>query len=101
MDDGDRDADGYKLLPGDKALVSGMVDDDMFEATSIEAYSVSVFVGNINTTFYASPVDEDRVFLVARGSVIHGPAFAVVPAVGSNFGCIGLDRVGLFSQFIN
>ena len=58
MDDGDRDADGYKLLSGDKVIVSGMVDDDLFEITTIEAYSV--FVENIGTTFYASPIDEDR-----------------------------------------
>lgn len=57
MDDGDRDADAYKLLAGDKVTVTGRVDDDFFESTTIEASSV--FVENLNTTFYASAVDEE------------------------------------------
>ena len=32
MDDGDRDADAYKLLQGDKVTVAGRIDDDFFEA---------------------------------------------------------------------
>lgn len=57
MDDGDRDADAYKLLKGDKVTVSGRIDDDFFETTKIEASSV--FVENLGTTFYASAVDEE------------------------------------------
>lgn len=57
MDDGDRDADAYKLVKGDKVNVSGMIDDDFFETTTIEAGSV--YVENIGTYFYASPVDEE------------------------------------------
>ncbi|MDX1379866.1 MAG: hypothetical protein R3233_02040 [Xanthomonadales bacterium] len=57
MDDGDRDADAYKLLKGDKVTVSGRIDDDFFEMTKIEASSV--FVENLGTTFYASSVDEE------------------------------------------
>lgn len=57
MDDGDRDADAYKLLKGDKVTVSGLIDDDFFETTKIEASSV--FVENLGTTFYASAVDEE------------------------------------------
>jgi len=57
MDDGDRDADAYKLAGGDKVTVSGRVDDDLFETTTIEA--ASVYVENIGTTFFASPVDEE------------------------------------------
>jgi len=57
MDDGDRDADAYKLLPGDQVTVSGRIDDDFFETTTIEAYSV--FVKNLNTTFFASALDEE------------------------------------------
>ncbi len=57
MDDGDRDADAYKLLPGDEVTVSGRIDDDFFETTTIEAYSV--YVKNLNTTFFASAVDEE------------------------------------------
>ena len=57
MDDGDRDADAYKLLKGDKVTVAGRIDDDFFEMTKIEAGSV--FVENLGTTFFASSVDEE------------------------------------------
>jgi len=59
MDDGDRDADGYKLVPGDVVNVSGMIDDDFYETTTIEA--ASVFVEKLGTTFYASPIDEEEI----------------------------------------
>ena len=35
MDDGDRDADAYKLLHGDKVTVNGLIDDDLFEMRTI------------------------------------------------------------------
>jgi hypothetical protein len=57
MDDGDRDADAYKLLSGDRVTVSGRIDDDFFEFTKIEASSV--FVENLGTTFFASSIDEE------------------------------------------
>jgi len=57
MDDGDRDADGYKLLSGDKVTVNGKIDDDFFEKTSIEASSV--YVESVGTLFFASAVDEE------------------------------------------
>lgn len=57
MDDGDRDADAYKLVKGDKVTVSGKVDDDFFEIATIEASSV--FVENLGTTFFASAIDEE------------------------------------------
>lgn len=57
MDDGDRDADAYKLLKGDQVTVSGRIDDDFFETTTIEAYSVHV--KNLDTTFFASALDEE------------------------------------------
>lgn len=57
MDDGDRDADGYKLYNGDEVTVTGLIDDDFYEMTTIEASSV--YVENIGTTFYASAVDEE------------------------------------------
>ena len=61
MDDGDRDADGYKLLEGDEVRVRGAVDRDFFETTTIEASSV--YVKKVETTFFASAVDEeDRFF---------------------------------------
>lgn len=57
MDDGDRDADAYKLLTGDKVTVSGRIDDDFYEMTKIEASSV--YVENLGTTFFASAIDEE------------------------------------------
>lgn len=69
MDDGDRDADGYKLLPGDKVTVSGMIDDDLFEKTTIEASSV--YVEKLGTSFFASALDdEDYYFDVTTPIVI-------------------------------
>jgi len=68
MDDGDRDADAYKLLKGDKVTVSGRIDDDFLETTKIEAGSV--YVENIGTTFFSSSVDEETSEgLVAKISV--------------------------------
>lgn len=58
MDDGDRDADGYKLMEGDKVSVSGTVDDEFYENTTIEAGTV--YVENIGSYFYASPYDVDN-----------------------------------------
>lgn len=68
MDDGDRDADAYKLLPGDEVTVSGIVDDDFFEATTIEASSV--YVADLNTTFYSSSFDDE---------LVEGPAYYWYP----------------------
>ena len=57
MDDGDRDADAYKLLKGDKVRVTGLIDDDFLELRTIEASSVTV--EKLGTTFYASAADEE------------------------------------------
>jgi len=57
MDDGDRDADAYKLMKGDKVTVTGRVDDDFLETTTIEASSV--YVENLGTTFFSSSIDEE------------------------------------------
>lgn len=57
MDDGDRDADGYKLLPDDKVTVYGRIDDDFYEMTKIEAGSV--YVETLGTYFFASSADEE------------------------------------------
>lgn len=61
IDDGDRDADAYDLLPGYKVAVTGRVDDDFLETASIEARSV--YVENLGTYFYASPQDEEDTFV--------------------------------------
>jgi uncharacterized protein YdeI (BOF family) len=63
MDDGDRDADAYKLIAGDKVTVNGKIDDDFFQKTTIEASSV--YVEKLGTYFYASPADEEDVEFVA------------------------------------
>ena len=68
MDDGDRDADAYKLFRGDKVTVSGKIDDDLYEITKIEAGSV--FVEKLNTTFFASAVDEEDALVVTTTPVI-------------------------------
>lgn len=68
MDDGDRDADAYKLIPGDKVTVSGKIDDDLYEVTKIEASTV--FVEKLNTTFFASAVDEEDVLVVTTTPVV-------------------------------
>ena len=43
-------ASGYKLVKGDKVSVSGAIDDDLFERTTIEASSV--YVESLGTNFY-------------------------------------------------
>jgi uncharacterized protein YdeI (BOF family) len=58
MDDRDRDAEAYRLLPGDEVSVTGRVDSGFFERTTIEA--ATVHVKNIDTTFYASAVDDEE-----------------------------------------
>jgi len=60
MDDGDRDADAYKLVKGDKVTVNGRIDNDFYELTTIEASSV--YVEKLGTYFYASSVDDEDVF---------------------------------------
>jgi len=57
MDDWDMDADGYKLMEGDKVTVNGYVDDDLYDTRTIEASSV--YVEDLNTYFYASATDEE------------------------------------------
>lgn len=57
MDDWDNDADAFALLTGDRVTVTGKVDDDFFEATTVEASSV--YVEKLNTYFYASAADEE------------------------------------------
>ena len=64
MDDGDRDADAYKLMEGDQVNVIGKIDDDLFETTTIEASTV--YVEKLGTTFFASAVDEEDVVLSAE-----------------------------------
>jgi uncharacterized protein YdeI (BOF family) len=69
MDDGDRDADAYQLIRGDKVTVNGRIDDDFFETTTIEASSV--YVEKLGTYFHASPIDdEDRSWAIVPSRVV-------------------------------
>lgn len=57
MDDDDREADAYKLMPGDTVTVNGVIDDDFLDVRSIEARSV--YVANVGTTFFAGATSKD------------------------------------------
>lgn len=57
MDDFDFYPDGRGLMENDQVIVYGVVDDDMFEARTIEASTV--YVENLGTSFYANPADEE------------------------------------------
>ncbi len=57
MDDRHWNPDGYKLVEGDKVRVTGMIDDDAFETTKIEAGSV--YVESLGTHFFANASDEE------------------------------------------
>lgn len=68
MDDRDRDADGYKLMKGDKVNVSGRIDDDFYEKTTIEAGSV--YVEKLGTSFYASALDEEETYVDVYSPIV-------------------------------
>lgn len=57
MDDWDWYREGRALLPGDPVVVTGKVDDDLWQSKRIEASSV--YAKNLNTYFYASGADEE------------------------------------------
>jgi uncharacterized protein YdeI (BOF family) len=57
MDDWDAWGDAWPISSGDQVTVYGAVDDDLYEAATIEASSV--YVENLNTYFYASAADEE------------------------------------------
>lgn len=57
MDDWDTYGDAYGLLDGDDVTVYGRIDNDFYEARTIEASSV--YVDSLNTYFYASAADEE------------------------------------------
>ncbi|RUO58575.1 DUF5666 domain-containing protein [Pseudidiomarina insulisalsae] len=84
MDEHDRDATEYQLVPDDKVTVTGLIDDDFYESTSIDARSV--YVQNIGTTFYSSVVDQDTPKFTFSLPVeisevtVHGTVTSVNPA---------------------
>lgn len=57
MDDWDLDADAAPLLEGDNVTVYGVIDQNLFTDTTIEAGSV--YVESLGTYFFASAVDEE------------------------------------------
>ena len=68
MDDDDRAAETYRLAYGDRVRVTGRVDDDLFENTSIEAHTV--YVHEIGMAFYADPVDEEIPHIVGPAEIV-------------------------------
>lgn len=70
MDDGDRDADAYKLLVGDKVTVNGMIDDGFFQKRTIEASSV--YVEKLGAVFFASAADENDVLVTLTPPLVVG-----------------------------
>jgi uncharacterized protein YdeI (BOF family) len=82
MDDHDRDADGYVLRNGDEVKVSGLVDDDLFESTSIEASSV--YVEKLGTYFFAHSADEEDVPLIIASTNADSSIIGTVTGVGAN-----------------
>lgn len=78
MDDGDRDADAYALLPGDKVRVIGRVDDDFMQSLTIDAHSVQV--DKLDTTFYSSAadrsaMDEDAMWMTVTAPITMSETF--------------------------
>jgi len=63
MDDWDRYDEARPLSEGDQVTVYGRIDDDFFEATTIEAGAV--YVAGLNSYFYASSADEEGIPAVA------------------------------------
>lgn len=58
MDDWDWYREGKALAEGDEVVVTGRVDNDLYDAKKIEASSV--YVKDLNTYFYASGADEEN-----------------------------------------
>ncbi|WP_237055103.1 hypothetical protein [Microbulbifer sediminum] len=71
MDDWDWYPEGRALLPGQEVIVHGRVDDDLYELRTIEASSVHV--DSLNSTFFASALDEEDIPSVYVGSYFSFP----------------------------
>lgn len=63
VDDWDFAQEGQSLLPGDRVSVTGRVDQNLFDAQSIEASAV--YLHNLNVVYYASAADEEEFGLAA------------------------------------
>jgi uncharacterized protein YdeI (BOF family) len=60
MDDWDWYAEARPIQKGQKVVVTGRIDDDLFQRRTIEASSV--YVESLDTYFYASSADEENRF---------------------------------------
>jgi len=60
FDDWDPEPDAYKLKKGDEVVVTGRLDDDFLHGKTLEAGSV--YVKDIEETYYANPRDEEAAF---------------------------------------
>lgn len=82
MDDWDAEPEAYKVVPGDKVTVNGIVDDDLFEERTIEAGSV--YVEGLNTYFYASAADEEDTFITIATPIIDSSVLVQGEVTGKN-----------------
>ncbi|WP_237066361.1 hypothetical protein [Microbulbifer guangxiensis] len=71
MDDWDWYQEGQALLDGQEVIVYGRIDDDLYEIRSIEA--ASVHVDSLNSTFFASALDEEDINNIYVGSYFAFP----------------------------
>ena len=70
MDDGDRDADAYKIYNGDEVTVTGLIDDDFYEVTTIEASSgLRLMTVEVDEMPY-NPVDDEGYQKLEAGDVV-------------------------------
>lgn len=60
FDDWDPEPDAYKVKKGDEVIVTGRLDDDFMHGKTLEAGSV--YVTDIEETYYANPKDEEEPF---------------------------------------
>lgn len=73
MDDADRDATAYELMQGDRVTVSGMIEDEFFQARTIDANSI--YIENLGTYFYSSDREQDDTFVNVGTPVMVGRTF--------------------------
>ncbi|MFW5740211.1 MAG: NirD/YgiW/YdeI family stress tolerance protein [Myxococcota bacterium] len=70
MDDSDWYEEGRGLIAEDEVIVHGRIDEDFYEARTIEASSV--YVEDLGTHFYASAADEEELGTVTVFGVVPG-----------------------------
>jgi uncharacterized protein YdeI (BOF family) len=90
MDDWDADADGFKLKKGDRVVVRGAADKDLFQKNRLEAGSV--YVENLNSYFYASAADEEGAPVLLSTSIYNTqklPEGAYVDLIGKVQSVVG------------